>query len=158
MTPARHDTLPTLRVVSEDPAFVWNAGTSQARSSGRESARDERRPLSGPRRSGDEQDDRRPDAVLVPVDEWARILNQLGNLHQAGQQLAEARERAAKAETESTFLRERLRETRDRVQKLETEIENVPDPEPEPLPAFSEWVVRRWLERRRAARQPAPKT
>jgi len=33
---------------------------------------------------------------------------QLGNLHEAGQQLAEARERAAKAETEVTFLRERL--------------------------------------------------
>ena len=40
------------------------------------------------------------------------MLDQLGNLHQAGQELAEARERAAKAETEATFLRERLAELR----------------------------------------------
>jgi hypothetical protein len=40
------------------------------------------------------------------------MVNQLGNLHEAGQQLAEARERAARAETEATFLRERLSELR----------------------------------------------
>lgn len=95
-------------------------------------------------------DDPRSDAVLVPVDEWSRILHQLGNLHEAGQQLAEARERAAKAETESTFLRERLRETRDRLQTLETEAAETPEPEPEPMPGLGEWMVRRWLEKRRA--------
>jgi hypothetical protein len=52
------------------------------------------------------------DTMLVPVDAWNKMLNQLGNLHEAGQQLAEARERAAKAETESIFLRERLSEMR----------------------------------------------
>jgi hypothetical protein len=46
--------------------------------------------------------------MIVPVDAWNKMLNQLGNLHEAGQQLAEARERAAKAETESKFLREQL--------------------------------------------------
>jgi DNA-binding transcriptional MerR regulator len=51
--------------------------------------------------------------MLVPLDAWNRLLNQLGNLHDAGQQLAEARERAAKAETESRFLKERLAELRD---------------------------------------------
>jgi len=50
--------------------------------------------------------------LIVPLDAWNKMLNQLGNLHEAGQQLAEARERAAKAETESTFLRERLAEMR----------------------------------------------
>lgn len=50
--------------------------------------------------------------MLVPLDAWNKMLNQLGNLHEAGQQLAEARERAAKAETEAAFLRERLRELR----------------------------------------------
>jgi hypothetical protein len=50
--------------------------------------------------------------MLVPRDAWDRLLTQLGNLHQAGQQLAEARERAAKAETEAKFLRERLAEMR----------------------------------------------
>ncbi|MFQ5557411.1 MAG: hypothetical protein ACE5GB_07885, partial [Acidimicrobiales bacterium] len=38
-----------------------------------------------------------------------------GNLHEAGQQLADARERAARAETEVTFLRERLAELRSRL-------------------------------------------
>lgn len=46
--------------------------------------------------------------MLVPIDAWTRVLEQLGNLHDAGQQLADARERAAKAETENTFLREQL--------------------------------------------------
>ena len=50
--------------------------------------------------------------MIVPIDAWNKMLNQLGNLHEAGQQLAEARERAAKAETEATFLRERLAEIR----------------------------------------------
>jgi hypothetical protein len=50
--------------------------------------------------------------LIVPLDAWNKMLNQLGNLHEAGQQLAEARERAAKAETEATFLRERLAEVR----------------------------------------------
>ena len=51
--------------------------------------------------------------MIVPVDAWNKMLNQLGNLHEAGQQLAEARERAAKAETEASFLRERLAEMRE---------------------------------------------
>jgi hypothetical protein len=50
--------------------------------------------------------------MIVPIDAWNKMLLQLGNLHEAGQQLAEARERAAKAETEAEFLRERLAETR----------------------------------------------
>ncbi len=54
-----------------------------------------------------------PATMIVPVDAWNKMLNQLGNLHEAGQQLAEARERAAKAETEATFLRERLAEMRE---------------------------------------------
>lgn len=52
--------------------------------------------------------------MLVPLDAWEKMLLQLGNLHEAGQQLAEARERAAKAETEAAFLRERLAELRTR--------------------------------------------
>ena len=52
------------------------------------------------------------ETMIVPLDAWNKMLNQLGNLHQAGQQLADARERAAKAETEAMFLRERLAELR----------------------------------------------
>ena len=57
-------------------------------------------------------DDTPPETMIVPIAAWDRMLMQLGNLHQAGQQLAEARERAAKAETEAKFLRERLAELR----------------------------------------------
>src|ERR687888_74211 len=56
--------------------------------------------------------------VLVPIDAWQRMMEQLGNLHQAGQQLADARERAAKAETEAAFLRERLAELRAENERL----------------------------------------
>jgi hypothetical protein len=52
------------------------------------------------------------ETMIVPIDAWNKMLNQLGNLHEAGQQLAEARERAARAETEALFLRERLSELR----------------------------------------------
>lgn len=58
------------------------------------------------------------DAMLVPLDAWNRMLNQLGNLHEAGQQLAEARERAAKAETEATFLKERLAAVREELDQV----------------------------------------
>lgn len=144
-------TRPTLSAVSDDPAFVWTAGSSQAR-------RVRRQPQTTLPRAGSENADagvdvfdlETTDAVLVPVDEWSRILRQLGNLHDAGQQLAEARERAAKAETESTFLRERLRDARDQAQRLQTQIDATPEPEPEPLPGFGEWFVRRWLEKRTA--------
>jgi hypothetical protein len=56
-----------------------------------------------------------PGTMIVPIAAWDRILMQLGNLHQAGRELADARERAAKAETEALFLRERLAELRNRV-------------------------------------------
>lgn len=52
------------------------------------------------------------DAVIVPLDAWQRVLNQLGNIHEAGRDLADARERAARAETQLEFLRERLAELR----------------------------------------------
>ncbi len=56
-----------------------------------------------------------PAGVLVPLDSWQQLLRQLGNLHEAGRDLAAARERAAKAETEAIFLRERLAELRAQV-------------------------------------------
>lgn len=52
-------------------------------------------------------------SMLVPRDAWDRLMDQLGNLHEAGMKLAEARERAARAETEAGFLRERLSEMRE---------------------------------------------
>lgn len=66
------------------------------------------------RETVDAPEEHRDDNVMiVPLDAWTKVLNQLGNLHEAGQQLAEARERAAKAETEAAFLRQRLAELRE---------------------------------------------
>ncbi len=62
-------------------------------------------------------------SILVPIDAWDRLLGQLGNLHDAGQQLGDARERAAKAETEAEFLKERVREMRKRVEQAELALE-----------------------------------
>lgn len=69
--------------------------------------------------------------MLVPLDAWTKVLNQLGNLHEAGQQLAEARERAAKAETEAAFLRERLAELRS---QLGDGVAPTPEPPPPAAP------------------------
>ncbi len=71
--------------------------------------------------------------MLVPIDAWDKMLLQLGNLHEAGQQLADARERAAKAETESKFLKERLSELRAQLAEAKTAPSPAP-PEPRPTP------------------------
>ena len=47
--------------------------------------------------------------MLIPISAWKKVLDQLGNLHEADKLMAEARERAAKAEAESEFLREKLK-------------------------------------------------
>ena len=51
--------------------------------------------------------------MLVPISAWKKVLDKLGNLHEADKLMAEARERAAKAEAESEFLREKLKNTRE---------------------------------------------
>jgi hypothetical protein len=70
--------------------------------------------------------------MLVPLDAWNKILLQLGNLHEAGQQLAEARERAAKAETQAAFLRERLGELREELAQARAPSEPPPAEQPDP--------------------------
>ena len=57
-------------------------------------------------------------SLLVPLDAWNTVLNLLGNLHEASQQMAEARERAAKAELEADFLREKLKNTRQQLDEV----------------------------------------
>ena len=99
-----------------------------------------------------------PGTMLVPIDAWDKMLLQLGNLHQAGQQLAEARERAARAETEAAFLRERLTEMRVAptqgppaapVQD-ETPIAAEPEPaQPAKMPRFSAYLWRMAVSGRR---------
>ena len=56
------------------------------------------------------------DNLLVPIQAWENVLKQLGNLHEANQLMAESRERAAKAESEAEFLREKLKNTRDELE------------------------------------------
>jgi DNA-binding transcriptional MerR regulator len=86
-------------------------------------------------------------AMLVPRDAWDRLMDQLGNLHEAGLQLAEARERAAKAETEATFLRERLgelRSERDEL-RLRADVSRAPAPEPASGSRVGIWeTLKRW--------------
>ena len=90
--------------------------------------------------------------MLVPRDAWDRLMDQLGNLHEAGMNLAEARERAARAETEATFLRERLAEMRGERDELK-QIIGPPRPQAVPSESRSGWDWFRdrygWLWRRR---------
>lgn len=96
-----------------------------------------------------------PDTMIVPIDAWNKMLMQLGNLHEAGQQLAEARERAAKAETEAEFLRAQLKEMRDRRTEPSAEdqetaharSEDEPSTEPKST-SFVRYIYRGWRSRR----------
>ena len=58
--------------------------------------------------------------MLVPISAWKKVLDQLGNLHEADKLMAEARERAAKAEAESEFFREKLKNTREELNTIKT--------------------------------------
>ncbi|HEY5578675.1 MAG TPA: MerR family transcriptional regulator [Acidimicrobiia bacterium] len=90
------------------------------------------------------QDQRVPEgAMIVPIDAWNKMLNQLGNLHEAGRQLAEARERAARAETEARFLRERLSELRVEMSDLRAQTTTVAETQPQPVPPLWLGVYRR---------------
>ncbi|MFP4552485.1 MAG: hypothetical protein ACLFRT_01395, partial [Actinomycetota bacterium] len=77
----------------------------------------------------------------------------------AGQQLAEARERAAKAETESQFLKERLADLREELEKTrstETEKAEEPSHQPSPQPPSTISLARKiyngWRSKRRNRR------
>ena len=73
------------------------------------------KPLENPQKNVETPDE---GSLLVPLDAWNTVLNQLGNLHEASQQMAEARERAAKAELEAEFLREKLKNTRQQLDEV----------------------------------------
>ncbi len=105
-----------------------------------------------------------PGTMIVPIDAWNKMLNQLGNLHEAGQDLAVARERAAKAETEASFLRERLAEMRvealdDRRQTTGDQFDTAgedqappvesPEPEPSETTAYWRYLTTGWRDRKR---------
>jgi hypothetical protein len=90
-------------------------------------------------------------SMLVPVEAWNRVLDQLGNIHEAGQALAEARERAARAEAVAEFQAERRRLAEAEAARLAAELEasQAPPPAPAtataPTPADASVVTRRRL-------------
>jgi hypothetical protein len=91
-------------------------------------------------------------AMLVPRAAWDKLMDQLGNLHESGQQLAEARERAARYETEVRFLRERLSEMREERDGLRAGVDpgsSSPGPPPGGAGRRSDWrgALRRWMRR-----------
>ncbi len=98
-----------------------------------------------------------PGTMVVPIEAWDKMLIQLGNLHEAGQQLAEARERAARAETEASFLRERLAELRAMPSAADSPTPETATPETAPVtpevvgrPSFSAYLWRTtWSKLRR---------
>lgn len=112
-----------MRADMRDPAFQWE--TEALRSSPSAHRHDTPRPRHA---TGGPQDEGRghpqtgatpetpalppPGTMIVPISAWEKMLIQLGNLHEAGREIAEAKERAARAETEVSFLRERLAELR----------------------------------------------
>ncbi len=67
-------------------------------------------PVAGPAAGTGDSFEEEGGRMIVPLDTWTRILEQVGHVHEAGQQLADARERAARAETENRFLHEQLKE------------------------------------------------
>ena len=78
--------------------------------------------------------------MLVPRDAWDKLMDQLGNLHEAGLLLATARERAAKAETEASFLRERLTEMRTERDELKEVARPGSKTKDDSAPAKSWWA------------------
>lgn len=95
-----------------------------------------------PVQESEQAQDSEPGTMIVPIAAWDRVLMQLGNLHRAGQELAEARERAAKAETEAAFLRERLADLRAQLQP------------PDPAPPAGSREMGRWRAAMNAFRRP----
>lgn len=152
---ARHENIPSYLEKTED-GYLRIVSMSGIREWADKLGREVDGPVEQIDLSDDRRDDIAPDipegTMLVPLDAWNKMLNQLGNLHEAGQQLAEARERAAKAETEATFLRERLRDLRaEAEERARLGGEQSASPEGTPTQAtkslvrriYSDWIRRR---------------
>lgn len=75
-------------------------------------------PLEQPQRAHEEANG----SMLVPLSDWQRLMEQVGNIFELSRELAETSARAAKAETQADFFRERLQEERERRQAFEEEL------------------------------------
>lgn len=83
-----------------------------------------------------------PGSVLVPLAAWEKTLEQLGNLHQAGQELAAARELVGRLEEREHFAQERRRLAEERTAALEAELAELRKGETKP-----DADRRRWWQR-----------
>jgi len=100
---------PTLRVLVSDIDAEADRRAARAETRTADKAAD------AAQRSGGQPPDGGADLLPVPLSEWRQVMAQLGHLHEAGQALAEARERVGRAETRAEFLTEQLREARGRL-------------------------------------------
>lgn len=124
-----------MRGMQRDPAFLWESEALREASGRTATPRPEEAAGAGPAGPptppavpASEPESVPEGTMLIPIAAWDKMLMQLGNLHEAGQELAEARERAGRAETEATFLRERLAELRE--QLAEAKAPSEPEPQP----------------------------
>ena len=102
--------------MAEKYNFLKKENTNQkSEESASEESASEERPVENPKENVEIPEE---GSLLVPLDAWNTVLNQLGNLHEASQQMAESRERAAKAESEADFLREKLKNTRQQLEEV----------------------------------------
>jgi|GEM_PF-3052319 hypothetical protein len=95
---------------------------------------------------------------MVPIDTWTRILEQVGNVHDSGQQLADAKERSARAETENEFLKEQLRDLKSQKKALRRPAAPATPaavPEPAPIDEMHSTPRARAVERLTRARKRA---
>jgi hypothetical protein len=68
--------------------------------------------------SNDEEILKGSDNFIIPISAWEAVVKQLGNIHEASQNMAEARERAAKSEAENNFLREKISNLKEDIEIL----------------------------------------
>ncbi|MCJ7726705.1 MAG: helix-turn-helix domain-containing protein [Acidimicrobiia bacterium] len=138
--------------VKQDGRWMVTPGSVAARLSARHGGTP-RTASNSATRSRDSRSAADAGTMLVPRDAWDKLMDQLGNLHEAGQMMAEARERAAKAETEVVVLRERLSDLRSERDQLRSSLEG---PTPAGAPAPGLWSRLRTAFGGADPRQPAP--
>lgn len=119
---------PTARAANPagDPAAPKHTSAPDPASSPDRTAPPPETPAADPAAGPGEAPEARPGvpegSLVVPLEAWNRMLEQLGNLHEAGQALAEARERAARAEAVAEFQTERRQVAEAELERLSAEL------------------------------------
>ncbi len=79
--------------------------------------------------------------MVVPISDWQRLMDQVSNVFEISRELADTSARAARAETQSEFFRDRFQEERTRAHELEQQLTELRQRPPAP-------ERRRWFRRR----------